>query len=67
MLNYANSFSLSVNDSKSEFILTFSQRSPIINETGAVSEIKVDEVSSIVLNKDGFQALQMLLNSTLSE
>lgn len=66
MVSYANGFSLSVNDSKSEFILSFKQRIPVIGSDGNVSTISENEVASIVLTKDGFEALRMLLNSSAS-
>lgn len=64
MVNYANGFSLSVNDSKSEFILSFKQRLPVVDSDGALSTISETDIASIVLNKDGFEALRMLLNSS---
>lgn len=64
MVNYANGFSLSVNDSKSEFILSFKQRLPVVSSDGTLSSMSETDIASIVLNKDGFEALRMLLNSS---
>ena len=67
MLNYANAFSLSTDDNKCEFVLRFNQRAPIVDNAGNVTGIQMEEISTIVLNKEGFKALQMLLTSISDE
>ena len=60
MLNYSNAFSFSVDSKKNEFVLSFKQRYPILNEDGAVSSIQNE---TVVLNRDGLDALRELLNT----
>lgn len=66
MLNYVNSFSCSVNGTKSEYILTFRQIHPDIgadgNNRGNVEEL----VSEVVMNLEMATALKNALDSTLS-
>ena len=66
MLTYANSFSCSANQNKSEYVLTFRQCSPVIDEKGVNSGTKVETVSQIVLNAEGAVGLCALLNTILS-
>ncbi len=65
MLNYANSFSLSTNDKKNEFIITFKQFSPILDDSGNVVDLSKETISTVVLNHEGAEALYMLLSSSL--
>lgn len=67
MLNYSNAFSFSVDGKKNEFVLTFKQRYPILNEDGDVTSIQADTVATIVLNRDGLDALRDLLNNSTSD
>lgn len=67
MLNYVNSFSISTDDNRCEFVLRFNQRTPIVDDSGKVISIHSEEVSTIVLNKERFKALQTLINSALDE
>ncbi|MDO4983857.1 MAG: hypothetical protein Q4E35_09950 [Eubacteriales bacterium] len=66
MLTYANSFSCSANKSKTEYVLTFRQCSPIIDEKGASKGTNIETVSQIVLNAEGAVGLCALLNTILS-
>ena len=63
MLNYSNAFSFSVDSKNNEFVLSFKQRYPILNEDGAVASIQNETVATVVLNRDGLDALRELLNT----
>jgi len=65
MLTYANSFSCSANQNKSEFILTVRQVSPIINEAGVNKGMNSEVVSQLVLTADGAASLCALLDTML--
>lgn len=67
MLSYSNSFSLSANEKKNEFIITFTQHVPILDDSGKVVDLSKETVSTIVLNREGAEALYMLLSSSLSD
>ena len=63
MLNYSNAFSFTVDGKKNEFILSFKQRYPNLDENGTVESIQTDTVATVVLNRDGLNALRELLNA----
>lgn len=63
MLNYSNAFSFSVDGKKNEFVLSFKQHYPILNEDGAVASIQNETIATVVLNRDGLDALRELLNT----
>lgn len=65
MLFYSNSVTCSTNQNKSEFILTFRQHRPVIDESGAVTGVDMETVSQIVMNADNASALCALLNAML--
>jgi hypothetical protein len=67
MLNYSNAFSFSVDGKKNEFVLSFKQRYPILNEDGDVTSIQTDTVATVVLNRDGLDALRDLLNTSTGD
>lgn len=66
MLTYANSFSCSANQNKSEYVITFRQCSPIIDEKGNNKGTNIETVSQVVLNAEGAVGLCALLNTILS-
>ena len=63
MLQYANGFSASVNDSKNEFMIFFKQRAPVIGDDGSLVNTVSEDVAEVVMNKDSFLALRQLLYS----
>lgn len=67
MAYYANNFSISVSDSKSEFVLTFRQRVPVVESDGTVSSMNEETLAALILNAEGFEALRSLLNSISTE
>ena len=67
MVNYANNFAVSASDNKNEFILLFRQSTPIIETDGTISRIEVEEISRIVLNKDGLKAFRQLVDGIVIE
>lgn len=65
MINYANNFAVSASDNKNEFILFFRQTSPVVETDGTVSRVEMEEVSRIVLNKDGLKAFRQLIDGVV--
>lgn len=63
MINYANNFAVSASDNKNEFILFFRQNSPVVEADATVSRVETEEVSRIVLNKDGLRAFRQLIDN----
>lgn len=63
MFNYANGFSISVNEAKNEFLLCCRQRTPNIADDGSVAGVDVEDVAKIAMNKDGFLALRQLIDN----
>lgn len=66
MLTYANSFSCSVNQNKTEYILTMRQISPEIGEDGKLAKLKTETVSQFVLNVESAVSLCALLNAVIN-
>ena len=62
MFQYCNSFSYSSNPEIGEFLLTFRQQHPVLDNDGNVKEIATEPVASIVINRMGLEALKQLLN-----
>ncbi len=63
MFNYANGFSISVNDTKNEFLICCRQRTPVIDDNGSITGLEVIDVAKIAMNKEGFLALRQLIDS----
>lgn len=66
MLTYANSFSCSVNQNKTEYILTMRQISPEIGEDGKLSKLKAETISQFALNAEGAASLCALLSAVIN-
>ena len=65
MLSYSNSISCTTDNVGNEYILTFKQVSPIIDDSGNVAETQTIVVAEVVLTNSSFKALTELLNDTL--
>lgn len=65
MLTYANSFSCSANQNKTEYILTLRQVSPVIDEAGTNKGVHSEVVSQVVLTAEGATSLCALLDTML--
>lgn len=70
MLQYANEFTCTVDDSKKTVVIHFRQNEPIpiSDEDGEVKvEIIKNNISSIVVDVDGARALSALINQVLEQ
>lgn len=62
MFQYSNSFSYSYNRDADEVMLSFTQRSPVLNEDGSVASLLSEPVAQILLTRTGLSALRDMLS-----
>lgn len=67
MVQYVNSFTCTTNEKSSEIILHFRQLSPTLDENGNVSGTNVENISEIIVTKQGAEALFNLLKDIVSK
>ncbi len=67
MFQYANTFTCTSNPEIGEFLITFRQQYPELDEEGKVSSFSAEPVAEIIVNRSGFDALRNLLNQISPE
>ena len=67
MLSYSNAFSCTTNSNNNEFIFSFNQNCPVIDDAGAVTGSTSELVARIVLTRDGAEALRQILDTALAK
>ena len=71
MNTYVNRFAFTMNNFKEEVVLTFSQESPVFDESGSISEATVEPVANLVMNdrmaRDLAEKLLAMLDSDVPE
>ena len=59
---YSNSFSYAYNHETGEYLLSFRQQYPVLDDKNGVTEMTVESVCDITLNRAGIIALKDLLD-----
>ena len=67
MNTYINGFRFAVNDEDSEFILSFTQKFPVIADDGSVTEVRNEEAGSFVMTTQVAQSLCDMLDTALKD
>lgn len=67
MNTYANGFNCTVNDDKSEAVLTFFQHTPQFNDQGELDSVKRETVSTVFLTREIAAKLSATISSLLNE
>lgn len=66
MLQYTNGFACVFNNDDNSFVIKFYQNVPILTENPDVIQSEAQEISSIVMSRNGAQALLKSLSDILN-
>ena len=62
MFQYSNAFGYSSNPVTDEYLITFSQQYPELDSDGNIKGLASEPVARIMVNKQGLEALKLLLS-----